>query len=150
MSPLSFTPGTLTQEESGINADFVKSFKDSPVNIAFGGELRNETYKIEAGDPSPSWPVRRRRYSASVPTGSRASRLIGRRFRERQLGGLYRRRNRSDDRLSGAIALRYEDYDEFGDTTDWKVSGRYQFTDALRDPSHCEHGLPRADARAGQ
>ena len=35
------------------------------------------------------------------------------------------------DRLSGAVALRYEDYDEFGDTTDWKVSGRYQFTDAF-------------------
>ena len=35
------------------------------------------------------------------------------------------------DRLSGAIALRYEDYDQFGDTTDWKVSGRYQFTDAF-------------------
>jgi iron complex outermembrane receptor protein len=27
--------------------------------------------------------------------------------------------------------VRYEDYDEFGDTTDWKVSGRYQFTDAF-------------------
>jgi iron complex outermembrane receptor protein len=27
--------------------------------------------------------------------------------------------------------LRYEDYDEFGDTTDWKVSGRYQVTDSF-------------------
>jgi iron complex outermembrane receptor protein len=35
------------------------------------------------------------------------------------------------DRLSGAVAVRYEDYDTFGDTTDWKVSGRYQVTDAF-------------------
>ena len=43
-------PGTLTQEESGINLDFVQSFENSPLNVAFGAEFRNETYKIEAGD----------------------------------------------------------------------------------------------------
>ena len=33
------------------------------------------------------------------------------------------------ERLSGAVAGRYEDYDEFGDTFDWKVSARFEFTD---------------------
>ena len=33
------------------------------------------------------------------------------------------------DQLSGAVAARYEDFDEFGDTADWKISGRYEFND---------------------
>ena len=39
LSPLSFKPGTLTQEESGLNVDFVKTFAGSPLNLAFGAEL---------------------------------------------------------------------------------------------------------------
>src|SRR5690606_34126298 len=35
------------------------------------------------------------------------------------------------DRLSGAVAARYEDYDAFADTFDWKVSGRFEFTGAV-------------------
>ena len=50
LSPLDFAPGTLTQEESGINADFVKTWDNSPLNLGFGVEWRNETYKIAAGD----------------------------------------------------------------------------------------------------
>ena len=33
------------------------------------------------------------------------------------------------DEFSARLAVRYEDYDEFGDTFDWKVSLRYAFTD---------------------
>ncbi|MGH8221357.1 MAG: TonB-dependent receptor domain-containing protein, partial [Woeseiaceae bacterium] len=38
------------------------------------------------------------------------------------------------DRFSAGAAIRYEDYDEFGNTFDWKLSGRMQFTEqfALR------------------
>jgi iron complex outermembrane recepter protein len=132
LSPLSFNPGTLTQEESGINLDFVKSFANSPLNVAFGAEFRNETYEIEAGD------------QASVEAGPTAA-IFGvgsdgfQGFAPESAGSF-----ESDswatyvdvetdltERLSGAVAVRYEDYDEFGDTTDWKVSGRYQFTDSF-------------------
>jgi iron complex outermembrane receptor protein len=130
LSPLSFKPGILTQEESGINLDFVKSFANSPLNVAFGAEFRNETYKIEAGD------------QASVENGPTAA-IFGvgsdgfQGFSPDSAGSFesdsYAGYVETDltDRLSGAVALRYEDYDEFGDTTDWKVSGRYQFTDAF-------------------
>jgi iron complex outermembrane receptor protein len=132
LSPLSFKPGTLTQEESGINVDFVKSFENSPLNVAFGAELRNETYKIEAGD------------EASVVAGPTAA-IFGvgsdgfqgftpesaGDFESDSWAGYVDVETDLTDRLSGAIALRYEDYDLFGDTTDWKVSGRFQFTDAF-------------------
>ena len=35
------------------------------------------------------------------------------------------------DRFSGGVAVRYEDYDTFGDTTDWKLSGRFEVTDTF-------------------
>src|SRR5688572_15576621 len=132
LSPLSFSPGTLTQEESGINLDFVQSFESSPLNVAFGAEFRNETYKIDAGD------------EASVVAGPTAA-IFGvgsdgfqgftpesaGSFESDSWAGYVDVETDLTDRLSGAIALRYEDYDEFGDTTDWKISGRYQFTDAF-------------------
>jgi iron complex outermembrane receptor protein len=49
LSPTSFTPGVLTQEESSVNADFVQTF-DSGLNLGFGGEWRRETYEIGSGD----------------------------------------------------------------------------------------------------
>ena len=35
------------------------------------------------------------------------------------------------DRFSGGVAIRYEDYDEFGDTFDWKLSGCVEVTDTF-------------------
>ena len=76
--------------------------------------------------------AQRRRSSASVPTVSRASPSSRRAdFESDSWAGYVDVETDLTDRLSGAVALRYEDYDEFGDTTDWKVSGRYQFTDAF-------------------
>jgi iron complex outermembrane receptor protein len=132
LSPLSFSPGTLTQEESGINLDFVQSFETSPLNIAFGAEFRNETYEIEAGDPDS---VRAGPTAAIFGVGSDgfqgfAPESAGS-FESDSWAAYVDVETDLTDQLSGAVALRYEDYDEFGDTTDWKVSGRYQITDAF-------------------
>jgi len=130
LSPLSFRPGKLTQEESGINLDFVKSFDESPLNIAFGAEWRDETYKIGQGD------------EASIVAGPTAA-IFGvgsdgfQGFPQEAAGefgssswAVYGDLETDlTERLSGAVALRYEDYEEFGDTTDWKISGRYEITD---------------------
>jgi len=132
LSPISFRPGTLTQEESGLNLDFVKTFADSPLNLAFGAEVRNETYKIGAGD------------QASIEAGPTAA-VFGvgsdgfQGFTPQSAGDF-----KSDswasyvdvetdltDKLSGAVAARYEDFEEFGDTFDWKLSARFDFTDAF-------------------
>jgi iron complex outermembrane recepter protein len=132
LSPLSFTPGTLTQEESGLNVDFVKTFTGSPLNIAFGAELRNETYEIGAGDV------------ASIQAGPTAAVFgVGSDgfqgfpvesagdFESDSWGAYADVETDFTEKLSGGVALRYEDYDTFGDTFDWKVSGRYEFTDAF-------------------
>lgn len=132
LSPLAFNPGTLTQEESGLNVDFVKTFTGSPLNVAFGAELRNETYQIDAGD------------TASIVAGPTAAVFgVGSdgfqgfpvesagEFESDSWAGYVDVETDLTERLSGAVALRYEDYDEFGDTFDWKVSGRFEITDSF-------------------
>ena len=130
LSPTSFNPGTLTQEESGINVDFVKTFDNSPANLAFGLEWRDETYKIGEGDTGSTQigPT-----FAQFGLGSDG--FQG--FSAEQAGSWSKESTaayvdlESDltDQLSGAVAARYEDHDDFGSTTDFKIAGRFQITD---------------------
>ncbi|AQA19195.1 TonB-dependent receptor [Halioglobus japonicus] len=132
LSPLKFNPGTLTQEESSINADFVKTFDNSPGNLGFGLEWRNETYVIDQGDP------------ASIAVGPTFAQFgVGSdgfqgfspdsagEFESDSWAAYIDYETDITDRLSGAVAVRYEDYEEFDSTTDWKLSARYDFTDSF-------------------
>jgi iron complex outermembrane receptor protein len=135
LSPTEFRPGTLTQEESSVQADFVKTFGGSPLNIAFGGGWRNETYKIGAGDPASiqAGPTAAIFGVGSdgfqgFPTESSGS------FDSDSIFAYVDLETDFTDKLSGSLALRGEDYDEFDSTFDFKLAGRYDFTDqfALR------------------
>ena len=135
LSPTTFRPGTLTQEESGLQADFVKTFIGSPLNIAFGGGWRNETYKIGAGD-TPSIQAGPTAAIFGVgsdgfqgfPTESAGS------FESDSIFAYVDFETDFTDQFSGSLALRAEDYDEFDTTFDFKVAARYDFTEqfALR------------------
>jgi iron complex outermembrane recepter protein len=132
LSPFKFHPGKLTQEETGVNLDFVKTFEGSPLNIGFGAEWRDETYKIAKGD------------NASIEAGPTAA-VFGvgsdgfQGFPKESAGdwdsnswALYVDAETDlTDKLSGGVAFRYEDYQEWGNTFDWKVSVRYDFTDSF-------------------
>ncbi|MCZ6658504.1 MAG: TonB-dependent receptor [Gammaproteobacteria bacterium] len=130
LSPLSFRPGTLTQEESGINVDFVKTFDDSPLNIAFGAEWRNETYEIGAGD-LPS--IQAGPTAAIFGVGSDGFQGFpvesSGDFESDSWAAYVDFETDFTDQFSAALALRYEDYDEFDTTFDYKVSGRFELTD---------------------
>ena len=58
-TPTRFKPGTLSNEELALNADFAWPLEvglASPLNLAFGFEYREEGYRIKAGD-LPSYRV---------------------------------------------------------------------------------------------
>ncbi len=151
LSPTNFKPGALTQEETAFTVDFVKTFDvgnmASPLNVAFGAEWREETYTLAAGDP--------------------ASIEVGPTFLEFGFGsesfqgyplesvGSFDSANTAiyidfeadiTDRFSGGIAFRAEDYDEFGSTFDWKLSGRFEVTEtfALRGTVNTGFRAPTA------
>ncbi len=135
LSPTEFRPGTLTQEESSLEADFVKTFDNSPLNVAFGVGWRNETYDIGAGD-TPSIQAGPTAAIFGVgsdgfqgfPTESAGS------FESDSIFGYVDLETDFSDQFSGSLALRAEDYDEFDSTFDFKLAGRYDVTDnfALR------------------
>ena len=131
LSPTTFNPGTLTQEESGVNLDFVQTF-DNGLNLGFGSEWRRETYKIGTGD------------AASIEVGPTFAQFgVGsdgfQGFFPDTVGSwdsdswaLYVDAEHSfTDNFSGAVALRYEDYEKFDDSLDYKISARYDFNDAF-------------------
>ncbi len=138
LSPTSFKPGKLTQEETAFTADFVKQFDvgnlASPLNFAFGAEFRDETYKVGAGDPASieSGPVFIFGVASDgfqgFPLESAGS------FSSESIAGYIDVEADFTDSFTGGAAIRYEDYDEFGTTFDWKLSGRLQVNDefALR------------------
>ena len=128
LSPTTFNPGTLAQEETSINADFVKAY--DAFNVAFGVEWREEVYKISAGDEAST---------ATGPTfvqfglGSDgfqgfAPESAGS-FDSQSMAAYVDVEGDLTDELSAGIALRYENFDEFDNTLDWKISSRYAVTD---------------------
>lgn len=131
-SPTSFKPGTLTQEETSFNADFVKTWDSLPLNLGFGAEWRRETYKIDQGN------------QASIEVGPTFAQFgVG----SDGFQGFFPDSSGSwdsdswavyvdaemdiTDKFTAAVALRYEDYEEFDDNVDYKLSARYDFTESF-------------------
>ncbi|QIL91387.1 TonB-dependent receptor plug domain-containing protein [Microbulbifer sp. SH-1] len=136
LSPTSFNPGTLTQQETSVNADFVQPIEvaalATPLNLAFGAEWRDETYKIGAGD------------EASIAVGPTAAVFgvgsDGFQGFPTEAAGSYSSESMAayvdleadlNDQFTVGAALRYEDYDLFGSTANWKLSARYDVSEAF-------------------
>ncbi len=136
LSPTTFEPGILTQLERGANADFSYPWQNevfaSPLNVAFGAEWREETYKIGQGDFA-SWQVGPT--AALFGFGS-----DGFQGDAPEASGEFTQYSRAAyldletdvvDKLSMGLAGRFEDNSAFGNTFDWKLSSRFQATDTI-------------------
>ncbi|EKE76208.1 TonB-dependent receptor plug domain-containing protein [Gallaecimonas xiamenensis] len=128
-SPVSFLPGTLQQTEKNLNADFV--YPIGRLNLAFGAEYRDETYEIIAGDKA-SWEIGPYSYLGIGSNGFPG-------FDPDQTGEWTRSNYAAyldmewdlTDQLMLGLAGRFEDFSDFGDTTNGKFSIRYNATDDL-------------------
>ena len=181
-TPTRFRPGNLVNGEVALNADFAWPWQvrlSSPVNIAFGMEYREETYRIESGGPSSYQvgPFARRDpfnfeitqsevdadpndqftsiecripgfesvgslcpagdpVNNTLPIGSNGFPGYPPAFSSelnRQSRAIYV--DLESDltlRWLANVAVRYEDYSDFGDVGIWKLATRYSPTDNLR------------------
>lgn len=133
-SPTSFDPGTLIQRELNINADFSyalqTAFLAEPINIAFGGERREETFEIQAGDPA-SFAIGPGA-ADGLPSGSNGfpgySEAQAGEFDQTSYAGYIDLEIPLTDWWTVGLAGRYEDFSEFGDTLDGKLSTRFEIT----------------------
>ena len=138
LMPRRFRPGSYIQSERNVNADFSKEVDfgnfSSPLNVAFGVEYRVEQFEIKNGDANSFFIDT----SADLPSqglGIGSNGFPG--FKPADAGKFDRgsfaayvdlEADVTDNFLAG-FAIRFEDFDDFGNTTDAKLSGRLQITD---------------------
>lgn len=148
-----FDLGTNVQSETNFNLDMnytmpVDAFA-SDLNIAFGGEWRDERFETIVGEKN-SWNAGRfafqnvdgsNTYSDGVtPLPNLSIGAHGFAGFSPEQAGLWGRSNYAfytdleadvTDAFTAGVAIRYEDFESFGDTTNFKVSGRYRVNDVL-------------------
>ena len=132
-TPTAFDPGLYRQSEVGLNVDFSYPLGER-VHLAGGAEWRNERFEIGLGEEA-SWrigPYAAQGFSAGsngfpgfspIAAGawSRANTAV---YGDVEVRG-------EDEAWTVGGALRLEDFEGFGATTNGKLSGRYRLTAAL-------------------
>ena len=138
--PVHYEAGAYTETDRVVNFDLSRpvDFAEfyGPVNVAFGFEYRDETFKITNGEPN-SFYIDRDFGLAEQGFGIGSNGFPG--FQPGDAGThkssaiaayLDLEANVTERVLVGA-ALRYEDYKDFGDTLDGKVAVRLQVADGV-------------------
>lgn len=140
-TPTSFSPGTYTQSDTNFNIDLNYSLPvsslASDLNIAGGFEFREEEFDIQAGDPASFAIGPLAAASEAFPTGQGFS------SSSNGFGGFTQDTNDTQDNIAVYIdleadvidaltlqaAVRYEDFNTFGDTTNYKIGALFRATD---------------------
>ncbi|WP_333608006.1 TonB-dependent receptor plug domain-containing protein [Arsukibacterium sp.] len=132
-TPTEFEAGKYIQLEKTFTADFVKFvpaglYED--VTVAAGLQWTEESFEIVAGEVA-SWEIGP--YVSQLTNGSNGFPGF-----QPDDAGVNIRRNRAayidaeaevTEQLLMAAALRFEDYDSFGSTTNYKLTAQYRLTD---------------------
>ncbi len=132
-----FAPGGNKQTETNFNFDLSKDFDlglgGGALAVATGAEWREEEFEIRAGDYA-SYAI-----GPLVDQGFSLGSNGFNGFNPRTAGSS-KRDNWAvyidaeapfTEQFRLAAAVRHEDFSDFGGTTNWKLTGRYDFTDAF-------------------
>ena len=138
---LDYHPGTYVETDFSANIDVSRGFDIGafygPLNVAFGLESRSETFEIVQGeanswfiDPSPDGlTVQGYGIGSNGFPGFPASDAG-----ERTVDANAAYVDFEGDVAEGfkvGVAMRYEDYADFGTTLDWKIASRVQINDIV-------------------
>ncbi len=133
-TPTSFDPGLYEQEELNFNFDVSYALNDQ-TNLAGGVEWREEEFTIGLGDQA-SWeigPLADQGFSAAsngFPGFSPIAAGNWSRSNYAVYGDL--ERTSANGKGTFGVAVRFEDFEDFGTTTNGKLSGRYQVNDRFQ------------------
>jgi iron complex outermembrane receptor protein len=132
-----FNPGGNVQTERNVNFDVGRDidtgFTVGPMSLAMGAEWREEEFEIIAGDAAST------AIGPLTPQGFALGSNGFNGFNPRT-AGTFSRDNwaiyvdaeaRFTEKLLLAAAVRHEDFSDFGGTTNWKFTGRYDFNEAF-------------------
>jgi iron complex outermembrane receptor protein len=133
-SQTDFDAGAMEYDQIVFNAGVVRGFEwglPEPVNVALGVEARRESYGIEAGEPASydRGPIAGAPAGAQGFPGFQPSNELD---EDREAYSVYVDvESRLTEKLLASVAVRGEDYSDFGSAVTGKVSGRFDFTPAF-------------------
>ncbi|HYJ42617.1 MAG TPA: TonB-dependent receptor, partial [Steroidobacteraceae bacterium] len=134
-SQTSFDAGSMKYDQIVFNAGIVRTFEvgslPEGVNVAFGIEARTESYQIEAGEPTSynRGPVINGAVGAQGFPGFQPSNELD---EDREAYSVYADiESRLTEKFLASVAVRAEDYSDFGSAVTGKIAGRFDFTDSF-------------------
>jgi iron complex outermembrane recepter protein len=146
----SFDAGKLSFTQNTFNVDFSRNFQKiggfNYINLAFGGEIRIEKFKITAGELNSYYGAAIQRPTAPLTAsgtslGTTAAAPGSQVFpgyqpsdeidRTRDAAAAYADFEAEKGKLLFGVAARYENFSDFGSTVNGKVSARFQITDEI-------------------
>jgi iron complex outermembrane receptor protein len=137
-TPRDFDPGYYEQSDSSLNADFTYAVNDS-LGLAFGAEYRVEEFTIGAGEEA-SWMTGPLAYdSADVATAFSTSSNgfpgfspdIAGSFDRSNIAAYVEANWDATDDLLVQVALRSENFEDFGVTTNGKIGANYSVSENM-------------------
>ncbi|CAN7142580.1 TonB-dependent receptor [Phenylobacterium sp. LjRoot225] len=126
-TPTAFHNGDFISSQWTQNLDIRRGFDvgwASPLNFALGLEQRHETYEIKAGDAASRYKAGSQSYPGFALTDA------GHHSRD-AWAAYVDLAAKPVEKLQLEAAGRYEHFSDFGDTSIFKGTGRYDFTDAF-------------------
>jgi iron complex outermembrane receptor protein len=131
-TPVSFDPGAYTQFERMFNLDFGFSPTEN-TNLAFGAEHRLEEFQITVGQEESFLvgPLADQGFSAASNGFPGFSNIAGGKFDRENFGVYVDGEWEPTDSLLLGAAVRYEDFADFGTTTNYKVAANWRLTDNI-------------------
>ena len=129
-TPRDFNPGAYEQTDVALNVDLTKQLSDT-VSLGFGAEYRNEEFGLIAGQAESF-------IDGGLGTQGFSTSSNGFPGFSDSIAGTFDRANTSlyadleweaSDKLLIGAAVRFEDFDDFGSTTNVKLGGNYAIND---------------------
>ncbi len=129
-TPRDFDPGAYEQEDLNFNADFTYRFADA-VNLGFGFEYREEEFSIKAGQAESyiDGGLGTQGFSTSTNGFPGFSPAIAGSFSRDNYAAYLDVEWDVNEQLILGAAVRFEDFDDFGSTTNFKVGANYAVND---------------------
>ena len=137
LTPTTFDPGAYEQVEKNFNLDLSKEFEVasfySDLNVAVGAEWRQEAFTVKVGDQTSFQigPYAAQGFSSASNGFPGFSNLAGGTFKRSNYAAYIDLEADVTESLLVGVAVRFEDFQDFGTTTNGKVIARYEFTDSF-------------------
>nr|WP_299387612.1 TonB-dependent receptor [Allomuricauda sp.] len=144
-SPTDFFTGALQVTQTVFNVDLIKKY--NKVSLAFGSELRYETFKQTQGEAA-SWQIGPEIGKDIGSSGREGfSSATDGRFTRNNFGLYTEVETKITPKLLGVAALRYENYSDFGSGVVYKLAGNYKLNSKTSLRASVNHSF-RAPALA--